>query len=55
MSWKGDAIDYTTYHGGNNSPQIGSRQHGLYQQDQVGGTSAGGLGGYDSSNYSSEF
>ncbi|KAK4127382.1 hypothetical protein N657DRAFT_564825 [Parathielavia appendiculata] len=52
MSWKGDAIDYTTYHGSNNSPHIGSRQHGLYQQDQVGGSSAGGLGGYDSSNYS---
>lgn len=52
MSWKGDAIDYTTYHGGNSSPQVGSRQHGLYQQDQVGGSSAGSLGPYDSSNYS---
>lgn len=51
MSWKGDAIDYTTYHGGNTSPQIGNRQHSLYQQDQSGGSSAG-LGGYDSSNYS---
>lgn len=52
MSWKGDAIDYTTYHGGNSSPQIGSRQHSLYGQDQVGGSSASGLGGYDSTNYS---
>lgn len=52
MSWKGDSLDYTTYHGGNASPQLGSRQHGLYQQDQVGGTSSGGLGGYDSNNYS---
>ncbi|AEO62768.1 uncharacterized protein THITE_2107332 [Thermothielavioides terrestris NRRL 8126] len=52
MSWKGDAIDYTTYHGGNSSPQIGSRQHSLYQQDPVGGTSTGGLGPYDSTNYS---
>ncbi|KAL2257986.1 hypothetical protein VTK26DRAFT_8879 [Humicola hyalothermophila] len=52
MSWKGDAIDYTTYHGGNSSPQIGSRQHGLYGQDQVGGNSAGGLGPYDSTSYS---
>lgn len=48
MSWKGDAIDYTTYHGGNPSPQMGGRQHSLYQQDQVGG-------GYDSSNYSGRF
>ncbi|KAK4041649.1 hypothetical protein C8A01DRAFT_14589 [Parachaetomium inaequale] len=52
MSWKGDAIDYTTYHGGSSSPHIGSRQHGLYHQDQVSGSSAGGLGGYDSSSYS---
>ncbi|KAK4155944.1 hypothetical protein C8A00DRAFT_13065 [Chaetomidium leptoderma] len=52
MSWKGDAIDYTTYHGGNQSPQIGGRQHSLYQQDQVSGSSAGGMGPYDSSNYS---
>jgi hypothetical protein len=54
MSWKGDAIDYTTYHGGNQSPQIGGRQHSLYQQDQ--GSSAGGMGGpYDSGNYSGRF
>lgn len=52
MSWKGDAIDYTTYHGVNSSPQIGSRQHSLYHQDQVGGSSAGALGSYDSPNYS---
>ncbi|KAL2197529.1 hypothetical protein P885DRAFT_68660 [Corynascus similis CBS 632.67] len=52
MSWKGDAIDYTTYHGGNHSPHLGNRQHGLYHQDQVSGTSAGGLGAYDSGNYS---
>ncbi|KAL2020005.1 hypothetical protein VTK56DRAFT_9005 [Thermocarpiscus australiensis] len=52
MSWKGDSIDYTTYHGGNSSSQIGSRQHSLYQQDQVGGSSAGGLSGYDSTHYS---
>ncbi|GAB1314279.1 hypothetical protein MFIFM68171_04489 [Madurella fahalii] len=52
MSWNRDSIDYTTYQGGNSSPQIGGRQHSLYQQDQMGGTSASGLGGYDSSNYS---
>ncbi|KAK0720442.1 hypothetical protein B0H67DRAFT_188119 [Lasiosphaeris hirsuta] len=51
MSWKGDSIDYTTYHGGN-SPQMGGRQPGMYPQDQMSGSSAGGLGGYDSSNYS---
>ncbi|KAJ4306489.1 hypothetical protein N0V88_001292 [Collariella sp. IMI 366227] len=27
MSWKGESIDYTTYHSGSSSPQIGSRQH----------------------------
>jgi len=53
MSWKGDSIDYTTYHGGN-SPQMGGQQPGLYQQDQMSGRSTGGLGGYDSSNYSGE-
>jgi hypothetical protein len=53
MSWKGDALDYTTYHGGNPSPQIGARHHSLYQQDSVvGASSASGLGPYDSSNYS---
>lgn len=51
MSWKGDAIDYTTYHGGAGSPQLGGRPP-LYQQDQMSGASPGGLGAYDSSNYS---
>lgn len=53
MSWKGDAIDYTTYQGGNTSPQMCGRQPGGYAQDAMGGTSTGGLGGYDSS-YSSK-
>lgn len=52
MSWKGGALDYTTYHGGNTSPAIGNRQHSLYQQDQAGGSSANHMGGYDSSHYS---
>jgi hypothetical protein len=51
MSWKGDSIDYTTYHGAS-SPQMGGRQPGLYQQDQMGAGSTSGLAGYDSSNYS---
>ncbi|KAK3327181.1 hypothetical protein B0T19DRAFT_155704 [Cercophora scortea] len=51
MSWKGDAIDYTTYHGGNGSPQMGGRPS-IYQQDQMGGSSSAGFSGYDSSNYS---
>lgn len=55
MSWKGDAIDYTTYQGGNPASHLGNRQHSIYHQDQVGGTSAGGLGAYDSSNYSGRF
>jgi hypothetical protein len=53
MSWKGDSIDYTTYHGAS-SPQMGGRQPGLYQQDQMGTGSTSGLAGYDSSNYSGE-
>ncbi|KAK3326524.1 hypothetical protein B0H66DRAFT_163120 [Apodospora peruviana] len=56
MSWKGDAIDYTTYHGGHGSPQMDGRQPGIYQQNQMqsqmSGPSTGGLSGYDSSNYS---
>ncbi|KAK3308705.1 uncharacterized protein B0T15DRAFT_392829 [Chaetomium strumarium] len=52
MSWKGEALDYTTYHGGNPSPQIGARHHSLYQQDPVGASSASGLSPYDSSHYS---
>ena len=52
MSWKGDAIDYTTYHGGSQSPQMGGRQPSGYPQDQMNGNSASGLGGYDSGNYS---
>ena len=52
MSWKGDAIDYTTYHGGSQSPQMGGRQTSGYPQDQLSGGSTSALGGYDSSNYS---
>ncbi|KAK4229797.1 pah2 homeobox protein encoded by the pah2 protein [Podospora fimiseda] len=52
MSWKGESLDYTTYQGSNGSPGLGGRQHGLYQQDSIGGTSGGSLGGYDSNNYS---
>ncbi|KAL1882669.1 hypothetical protein VTK73DRAFT_1581 [Phialemonium thermophilum] len=52
MSWKGDSIDYTTYHGGNGSPQLGGRQAAVYPSDQMSNTSTPGLGGYDSSNYS---
>jgi hypothetical protein len=52
MSWKGDSIDYTTYHGGSGSSPMSSRQPSLYPNDQMSNTSAGGLGGYDSSNYS---
>ncbi|KAK1829612.1 homeobox-leucine zipper protein HDG5 [Podospora conica] len=52
MSWKGDSIDYTTYQGGHTSPQLGGRQPNMYPQDHMTGSSAGGLPGYDSSNYS---
>ncbi len=52
MSWKGDSIDYTTYHGGNGTSPMGGRQPSLYPNDHMSNHSAGGLGGYDSSNYS---
>lgn len=55
MSWKGDAIDYTTYQGGSQSPQMGGRQTSGYAQDSMSGTSTGGLGGYDNSYSSKEF
>jgi hypothetical protein len=54
MSWKGDSIDYTTYHGGSGSPSLGGGRPSMYPQDQMSGTSAGGLGGYESSSYSGE-
>lgn len=54
MSWKGDSIDYTTYQGGHTSPQMAGRQPSMYPQDHMAGSSAGGLPGYDSSNYSGE-
>ena len=52
MSWKGDSLDYTTYHGGNASPQMGTRPQGLYSQDTMSSTTTSGMGGYDSSSYS---
>jgi hypothetical protein len=52
MSWKGDAIDYTTYQGGSSSPPMGGRHPSLYQSDSMSGASASGLSGYDSSSYS---
>ncbi|KAK3378219.1 hypothetical protein B0H63DRAFT_240527 [Podospora didyma] len=52
MSWKDNAIDYTTYHGGSGSPQMSGQPQGMYQQDRMNSTSAGGMGDYNSSNYS---
>ena len=48
MSWKGDSIDYTTYHGGSGSPQLGGRQQSVYPDTST------TLGGYESSTYSGE-
>jgi hypothetical protein len=53
MSWKGDSIDYTTYQGESQSPQMAGRQTSGYPQDSMSGTPTEGLGGYDSS-YSSK-
>lgn len=50
MSWKGDSIDYTTYHAGNGSPQpLSGRQASLYQPQEP--TT---MGGYESSSYTSK-
>ncbi|KAH6686372.1 hypothetical protein F5X68DRAFT_191370 [Plectosphaerella plurivora] len=44
MSWKGDSIDYTTYPGGNTSPQMTGRQQSMYQPESLGaGPSSSGL------------
>ncbi|KAK3351610.1 hypothetical protein B0H65DRAFT_126971 [Neurospora tetraspora] len=51
MSWKGDSLDYTTYHGSNTSPPMGSRPQSLYHQDHMNSTSTAGLGSYDSTHY----
>lgn len=49
MSWKGDSIDYTAYHGGSGSPQpLSGRQASVYQPGEP--TS---MGSYESSSYAS--
>ncbi len=50
MSWKGDSIDYSSYHGGNSSPQLGGREQSMYQPGGMSSTPTT-LGGYESSNY----
>lgn len=50
MSWKGDSIDYTSYHAGSGSPQpLSGRQASVYQPSEP--TT---LGGYESSTYASK-
>ncbi|PSS00763.1 hypothetical protein BD289DRAFT_458359 [Coniella lustricola] len=47
MSWKGDSIDYTAYHGGSGSPQpLSGRQASVYQPGEP--TS---MGSYEPSSY----
>ncbi|KAI1262454.1 hypothetical protein F5Y18DRAFT_151146 [Xylariaceae sp. FL1019] len=50
MSWKGDAIDYSTYSGGSGSPGA-SRHASVYQPEHIGGSSTSTLG-YDSGSFS---
>ncbi|OLN85000.1 Homeobox-leucine zipper protein HDG11 [Colletotrichum chlorophyti] len=53
MSWKGDSIDYNTYHhGAGGSPQLGGRQQSVYPSDSMNGPSSSGLS-YESGSYSS--
>ncbi|KAL0943988.1 Homeobox-leucine zipper protein HDG11 [Colletotrichum truncatum] len=52
MSWKGDSIDYSSYHhGASGSPQLSGRQQCLYQPDQMSASSSSGLS-YESGSYS---
>ncbi|KAF4838033.1 Homeobox-leucine zipper protein HDG11 [Colletotrichum tropicale] len=52
MSWKGDSIDYNSYHhGATPSPQLSGRQQSVYQPDQMSGSSSSGLS-YESGSYS---
>jgi len=54
MSWKGDSIDYTTYHSGSGSPQFGSRDQPLYPSSGMTSTPTT-LGGYESTNYTGKW
>ncbi|KAK3499940.1 uncharacterized protein B0T23DRAFT_307641 [Neurospora hispaniola] len=51
MSWKGESLDYTTYHGSNTSPPMNSRPQSLYHQDHMNSTSTSNLGSYDPTHY----
>lgn len=52
MSWKGDSIDYNSYHhGAGASPQLSARQQSVYQPDQLSAPPTSGLS-YESGSYS---
>ncbi|WYZ38849.1 hypothetical protein EsH8_III_000763 [Colletotrichum jinshuiense] len=52
MSWKGDSIDYNSYHhGASGSPQLSGRQQSVYQPEQMSGPSSSSLP-YESGSYS---
>ena len=51
MSWKGDAIDYTSYSSAAGAPGISSRQQSVYQPDHLNSSTQGGLN-YEPGSYS---
>ena len=51
MSWKGDAIDYTSYSSAAGAPGISSRQQSVYQPDHLSSNTQGGLN-YEPGSYS---
>ena len=54
MSWKGDAIDYTSYSSASGTPGISSRHQSVYQADHM-SSSAGGSLNYESGSYSGKY
>ena len=54
MSWKGDSIDYNSYHhGSGGSPTLSARQQSMYQPEPMSGSSSSGIG-YESGTYTSK-
>lgn len=52
ISWKGDSIDYASFHEGNTNPTIDERHQSIYQSGQTGTNIGGGIESYDSGPYS---
>lgn len=53
MSWKGDAIDYNSFHGASGSPVVGGRHQSLYQPEHMSSGPSSSMS-YDSGSYPCE-